>query len=201
MFDDPQETRQASTIYLGNKGQSMAISLVLGGARSGKTTYAEKQAAQSGKAVIYIATADAQHAKADKDAELQARIKAHRDCRPDNWETVECPLALAASLRSGDVEGRVQLVDCLTMWVTNLLCHEDADLMEQEKRVLLDCLAELQGDVIFVSNEVSLGVIPMGELTRRYVDEAGALHQAIAAVADEVVLVAAGLPLFLKQSV
>lgn len=179
----------------------MAISLVLGGARSGKTTYAEKQAAQSGKAVSYIATANAQHAKADKDAELQARIKAHRDSRPDNWETVECPLALAAALRSGDVESRVQLVDCLTMWVTNLLCHEDADLMEQEKRVLLDCLAELQGDVIFVSNEVSLGVIPMGELTRRYVDEAGALHQAIAAIADEVVLVAAGLPLFLKQSV
>ena len=179
----------------------MSIRLILGGARSGKTHYAEQLAGMLEKTVTYVATANAHHATADKDAELQARIAAHKNARPAHWSTMECPLVLAATLTSGDAADQVQLVDCLTMWITNLLCHEDPQQLNQEKQALLDCLPALQGDVIFVSNEVSLGVIPMGELTRRYVDEAGVLHQAIASLADEVVLVAAGLPLFLKQSV
>ena len=179
----------------------MSTRLVLGGARSGKTGFAEKLALSSGKSVSYIATANAHYTEAGKDAELQARITAHRNSRPDDWQTVECALELAAALKAGDGPGRLQLVDCLTMWITNLLCDKNPEMLAKEKQVLIECLPELCGDVILVSNEVSLGVIPMGELTRRYVDEAGLLHQQLAAMADEVVLVAAGLPLYLKQFV
>lgn len=169
-------------------------SLILGGARSGKSRYAETLAQQSGREVIYIATATAQ------DAEMQSRIAHHQASRPAHWQTIEEPLALATCLQQYAAPGRLLLVDCLTLWLTNLLCAEDASRLQAETNQLLRCLPALAGDIILVSNEVGLGVIPLGELTRRYVDEAGRLHQQLAAQMQSVVFMVAGLPHVLKGS-
>lgn len=166
--------------------------LILGGARSGKSRYAETLAQQSGREVIYIATATAQ------DAEMQSRIAHHQASRPAHWQTIEEPLALATCLQQHAAPERLLLVDCLTLWLTNLLCAEDASRLQQETTQLLQRLPELPGDIIFVSNEVGLGIIPLGELTRRYVDEAGRLHQQLAAQMQRVVFMVAGLPHLLK---
>lgn len=168
--------------------------LVLGGARSGKSRYAEQLAQTSGKEVVYIATATAQ------DAEMQARIQYHQTSRPAHWLTVEEPLQLAQCLAQSANPHRVILVDCLTLWLTNLLCHADNHLLAQETSALLAWLTTSTSDVILVSNEVGLGIVPLGELTRRYVDEAGRLHQQLALQADQVVFMTAGLPLTLKSS-
>jgi adenosylcobinamide kinase/adenosylcobinamide-phosphate guanylyltransferase len=170
----------------------MKLTLVLGGARSGKSAYAENLAKQSQNSVIYLATAEI------RDDAIAARVKLHQDTRPSDWHTVNTPIELAASLKQHAAENVTLLVDCLTMWVTNLLCAEDKSLLVTEKAALLDVLHNLPGEVIFVSNEVGMGIIPMGELTRDYVDIAGKLHQEVAAVADHAVLVVAGLPLVLK---
>lgn len=107
-------------------------------------------------------------------------------------------LALAAVLRAEAAEGRCLLVDCLTLWLTNLLMLEDDQRLAEERDALLACVEQLPGTVILVSNETGLGVVPMGELTRRYVDLAGWLHQAVAERCQRVVLTVAGLPLMLK---
>lgn len=167
------------------------IELILGGARSGKSRLAEQRADASGRPVVYIATAQA------GDGEMQDRIEHHRRQRPPHWQTVEEPLHLARAIRQHQ-HGHLILVDCLTLWLSNLLCHPDNSLFEQEKAALLDCLRD-RPDIILVSNETGLGVVPMGELTRRFVDEAGWLHQAIAALAARVTLVVAGLPHILKS--
>ena len=167
-------------------------SLILGGARSGKSALAERMAAVGGADVVYVATAQA------LDAEMAARIAHHRARRPAHWSNVEEPLALADALRACARPDRCVLVDCLTLWLSNLLAHEDADRFARERAALLDVLPDLPGSVVLVSNEVGLGVVPMGELSRRFVDEAGRLHQALAAVCERVVFVAAGLPLALK---
>ena len=166
--------------------------LILGGARSGKSRLAEQLAAGSGLPVTYIATSE------PLDGEMNARVRLHRERRPADWGLVEEPLALAAVLRAEAAEGRCLLVDCLTLWLTNLLLLEDRQRLEQERDALLDCLASLAGTVILVSNETGLGVVPMGELTRRYVDLAGLAHQAVAERCERVVLTVAGLPLMLK---
>lgn len=166
--------------------------LILGGARSGKSRFAETLAQQSGREVVYIATAQAH------DAEMQARIAQHRADRPAHWQTLEEPLALAACLIAHARPQRLLLVDCLTLWLTNLLCADDPTLLSNETRALLTCLPQLDGDIILVSNEVGLGVVPLGELTRRYVDEAGRLHQQLTAQLEHVLLMVAGLPLTLK---
>lgn len=166
--------------------------LILGGARSGKSRYAEMLATQSGQETVYIATATAQ------DAEMQARIAHHRATRPAHWQTVEEPLALADCLQHHAAPNRVLLVDCLTLWLTNLLCLDDERRLQRETTHLLQCLPSLPGDIIFVSNEVGLGIIPLGALTRRYVDEAGRLHQQLALQSDTVIFMVAGLPQFLK---
>ncbi len=166
--------------------------LILGGARSGKSRYAETLAQQSGHEVIYIATAQAQ------DAEMQERITHHRATRPADWHTVEEPLTLAHTLQQYAAPQRVLLVDCLTLWLTNLLCLEDERRLSTETQALLDTLPQLPGHVILVSNEVGLGVVPLGELTRRYVDSAGRLHQQLAAQLETVVFMVAGLPQVLK---
>lgn len=170
----------------------MSISLVLGGARSGKSAFAERLAIKNNQEVVYIATAQAH------DGEMQARIDKHQNQRPADWLTVEEPLALAQAIQAHDDENKTILVDCLTLWLTNLLCLDDESRLANEKKQLLSCFSSLKSRLILVSNEVGLGVIPMGELTRRYVDEAGYLHQDIAALADNVVLVTAGLPQVLK---
>jgi adenosylcobinamide kinase/adenosylcobinamide-phosphate guanylyltransferase len=166
--------------------------LILGGARSGKSALAERLAGDSGREVVYIATAQA------GDAEMAARIAHHRARRPQQWLCVEEPMHLADVLREHARDERCILVDCLTLWLSNLLGDVDMQGFERERDRLLKVLPELPGDVLLVSNEVGLGIVPMGELTRRFVDEAGRLHQAIAALSERVVFVVAGLPLVLK---
>lgn len=167
-------------------------SLILGGARSGKSALAERMAEASGEEVVYVATAQ------PGDAEMAARIAHHRARRPAHWRSVEEPLALAETLYTHARPGRCVLVDCLTLWLSNLLGDADTARFARERAALLDALPALPGTLLLVSNEVGLGVVPMGELSRRFVDEAGRLHQALAAVCERVVFVAAGLPLALK---
>lgn len=168
--------------------------LILGGARSGKSALAERLAMASGHEVVYIATAQA------RDAEMAARIAHHRSRRPGQWLGVEEPLALAAALKAHARPGRCVLVDCLTLWLSNLLGDEDPSRFDRERNALLEVMPSLTGQVLLVSNEVGLGVVPLGELTRRFVDEAGRLHQALAGQCETVLFVAAGLPLALKGS-
>lgn len=168
------------------------LELILGGARSGKSRLAERLATQSGLAVTYIATSQA------LDGEMSARIQHHRQRRPADWGLVEEPLELARALRDNAAPGRCLLVDCLTLWLTNLLMLDDDTRLAMQRDAFLEVLAELPGRIILVSNETGLGVVPLGELTRRYVDEAGWLHQAVAERAERVVFTVAGLPMLLK---
>lgn len=167
-------------------------SLILGGVRSGKTRHAQSLAVASGLAVIYVATAEA------GDDEMADRIVRHRADRPAQWQLVEEPLALASTLVEIAAPGRCILVDCLTLWLSNLLLHDEGRRLPAERDALLATLAILPGEVILVSNETGLGVVPMGELTRRYCDEAGWLHQALAEQCERVVFTVAGLPMVLK---
>ena len=172
------------------------IELVLGGARSGKSRYAEQQAIASELPVLYLATAEA------GDSEMQARIEHHRLRRPAAWQTLEQPIYLAESIRRHAVPGCCLLIDCLTLWLSNALFDKQGQLQESlfetERAALLEALAQCQGRVIMVSNEVGLGVVAADAMTRRFVDEAGFLHQALAQICDRVVLVTAGLPQRLK---
>lgn len=167
------------------------LTLILGGARSGKSRLAQTLAEASRLAVIVVATARA------GDAEMAQRIARHRAERPAHWHTVEEPLALAEILDRHAAASRIQVVDCLTLWLLNLL-EAGEDVFQREREALLEVLPGLPGDVVLVANEVGLGVVPLGELSRRFVDEAGRLNQALAGIADAVVLVVAGLPHYLK---
>lgn len=166
--------------------------LVLGGVRSGKSRLAERLAAESGFTVTYIATATA------GDDEMRARIAHHRRQRDPGWDLVEEPLALAATLRAHAAADRCLLVDCLTLWLTNLLCCADADALSRERDALLADLPDLPGRIILVSNETSLGIVPADPLSRRFCDEAGRLHQTLAATCERVIFTVAGLPHVLK---
>ncbi len=166
------------------------IELVIGGARSGKSSYAERQARESGLRVTYVATCEA------RDDEMTTRIAHHRERRPAEWRTVEEPLLLAATLRREAAADACLLVDCLTLWLTNAMFAKREDGIDK----LLAVLPTLPGRVILVSNEVGWGIVPENALARRFRDEQGRLNQRIAAIADQVTLVAAGLPLGLKSS-
>jgi len=166
--------------------------LILGGARSGKSRLAERLATESALAVTYIATSQA------LDGEMSARIRHHQDRRPSHWGLVEEPLALARVLREQARADKCLLVDCLTLWLTNLLMLNNPARLSAERDALLDCLNGLPGRILLVSNETGLGVVPMGELSRRFVDEAGWLHQALAERCQRVVFCVAGLPMVLK---
>lgn len=182
----------------------MSATLVLGGARSGKSAHAEALALASGKEVVYIATSRA------GDGEMAQRIAHHRERRPGAWITVEEELALAAALRAHCAPGRVVLVDCLTLWLSNLMFCDGRTYPEvgaldlparfhDERAALLAALDDgLAGDAIFVSNEIGMGIVPWGAISRSFADEAGRLNQAVAARAERAVFVAAGLPLVLK---
>ena len=163
---------------------------MLGGARSGKSAHAEALVLASGLRPVYVATAE------PLDGEMTERVRRHRERRADAWRTVEEPLALPEILADLADPGRAILVDCLTLWVTNLLLAQRS-VAEAGDR-LLAVLGRRRGAVVLVSNEVGQGIVPMGELTRAFVDEAGRLHQRIAAEADLVRLIVAGLPLDLK---
>lgn len=166
--------------------------LILGGSRSGKSSLAEQRASESGLAVTYIASATA------GDEEMAARIAQHRARRPASWGIVEEPLHLAQVLREHAAPERCLLVDCLTLWLTNLLCAHDETLFQQERAAFLDTLPTLPGQLILVSNEVGMGIVPVGELTRRFSDEAGWLNQETARICERVTLMVAGLPYPLK---
>ncbi|NRB40082.1 MAG: bifunctional adenosylcobinamide kinase/adenosylcobinamide-phosphate guanylyltransferase [Pseudomonadales bacterium] len=170
------------------------IELVLGGARSGKSSYAEQQVINSGLDLLYIATATA------GDTEMTSRIAMHQQQRgEDNWLTIEEPKLLAEVLLAESSPDRAILVDCLTLWLSNCLFDDDDQCWAKQKTALLSALPQLKGHVVFVSNEVGQGIIPMGEITRRFVDESGWLHQAVAQLADKVTFVTAGLPQVLKD--
>ncbi|MBV1872671.1 MAG: bifunctional adenosylcobinamide kinase/adenosylcobinamide-phosphate guanylyltransferase [Gammaproteobacteria bacterium] len=166
--------------------------LVLGGARSGKSRHAEKLAEKSTKSVFYLATANA------GDSEMSSRIALHQQQRPAHWQLIEEELFLAKALQKIDAIDHCILVDCLTLWVSNLLCHNNAQLLAEQKATLINMLPNLKSDIIFVSNEVGHGIVPMGELNRRFVDESGWLHQDLTTACDKVDFVMAGLPLSLK---
>ena len=168
--------------------------LILGGARSGKSALAERLAGDSGREVVYVATAQAH------DDEMRDRIAHHRERRPAHWRSVEEPLALAETLCLQARGDRCLLVDCLTLWLSNLLIDPDPPRFERERDALLDLLPNLPGQLLLVSNEVGLGIVPMGALSRRFVDEAGRLHQALATHCERVLFVTAGLPIALKGS-
>lgn len=182
------------------------VHLILGGARSGKSSLAEKCAKQLNLPVTYIATAQA------LDKEMRKRISMHQQDRPTQWQTIESPLLLANTIDSviNNVEkdiksaGHCILIDCLTLWLTNCLCTHDLAYFEKEKQQLLTTLVNSQSHknihIILVSNEVGHGIVPMGDLSRDFVDQAGWLHQAIAAIANNVDFVMAGLPLSLKPN-
>ncbi len=163
------------------------LHLILGGARSGKSHYAEQLARDSGKQVIYLATAKV------LDNEIAARVARHKQDRPAHWKTVEEPLQLADALQQWAAPEHIILLDCLSMWLMNLLSESSTTLLADEQKKLLQILPELNGDCLLVSNEVGMGIIPMGALTRQYVDEAGRLHQQLAQLADRVTLMVAGL--------
>ena len=167
-------------------------SLILGGARSGKSALAERIARDGVDDVVVLATAQA------LDAEMQTRIAYHRAARSTHWAVVEEPLHVAQALARASRSGRCVIVDCLSLWLSNLLCSTEAGIFERERDALLDVLNDLPGRLLLISNEVGLGVIPMGELTRRYVDEAGRLHQQLATRCSNVIFCVAGLPHVLK---
>ena len=168
------------------------IQLILGGSRSGKSTLAEQRASETGLAVTYVATATA------GDEEMAARIAQHQTRRPSHWNIVEEPLRLADALQQHAAPDHCLLVDCLTLWLTNLLCAEDENLFQRERAVFLETLPTLPGQIILVSNEVGMGIVPMGELSRRFSDEAGWLNQEVAKICGRVTLMVAGLPYPLK---
>lgn len=181
----------------------MTRTLIVGGARSGKSAYAEQLAARSGKSVAYIATAEA------RDSEMEKRIAMHRLRRNTAWTTIEEQLALGDAIARASTSDSLVLVDCLTVWLSNLLFSGRMDYPEvgevvppaaftEQRARFLDTLEQAAGDVILVSNEVSLGIVPHGAISRWFVDEAGRLNQAVAARCERAVFVAAGLPLALK---
>ena len=164
--------------------------LVLGGARSGKSAYAEALVEESALEPVYLATAEA------GDAEMAERIAHHRARRGPSWRTIEEPRRLEAALTDTAGPGRAVLVDCLTLWLSNLTLS-GAD-PETRGRALCEMACSLPGLVVFVSNEVGMGLVPDTPLGRRFRDAQGRLNQAVAQAASSVVFVAAGLPLFLK---
>jgi adenosylcobinamide kinase/adenosylcobinamide-phosphate guanylyltransferase len=171
--------------------RTRSLTLILGGARSGKSRHAERLVLASGLAPVYVATAQA------LDAEMAARIADHRARRGAAWRTIEEPLDLAGVLEGEAADGRAVLVDCLTLWLTNLMVAGRPVRAEMAR--LLELLRSLPGTLVLVSNEVGLGVVPTDAMARAFIDHAGWLHQRIAEQADDVVFMAAGLPLHLKS--
>ena len=171
--------------------------LILGGARSGKSTYAESLATNVEslfKPVVYVATATA------NDSEMKQRIEHHQNTRPSHWRLVEEPLYLSKVVEDNNSQECVLLIDCMTLYVSNWLCKdENLEVWHQEKEQFLKALLISQATIFIVSNEVGSGIIPLGELTRSFVDEAGWLNQTLGKISDQVTLVVAGLPLILKN--
>lgn len=171
------------------------IDLVLGGARSGKSKFAETEA-EAYPEKIYIATAE--RGKSDQDREMTARIKAHQARRGENWQSIEEPIEINTIIDSKSRCGNVILIDCLTLWLSNLMYHQK-DLELYTAR-LIESLGQAEGAIIMVTNEVGLSIVPENALARQFRDEQGRLNQTLAKAAHNVVFIAAGLPLYLKGS-
>ena len=171
---------------------TLMLQLILGGARSGKSRLAEQIAQASGLKVHYVATAQA------LDDEMQQRIQHHQQQRPQTWALSEVPIFLADALQGIDANQQVILVDCLTLWMSNLLLQDDPTLQQIECEKLMQVLPHLKSQLILVSNETGLGVVPMGQISRRFVDETGRLHQQLGQLADKVQFCIAGFPMILK---
>ncbi len=187
----------------------MGAELIIGGARSGKSVLAEQRARQSGLGVTYVATGRA------GDTEMAGRIAHHRQRRPAEWGLIEEPLRLAQVLTEAAADDRCLLVDCLTLWLSNLLFNdpacaaleagdsvegEDFQYLRRETGALIQLLPALPGRILLVSNEVGWGIVPLGALTRIWMDEAGRLNQSVAARCQRVSLVVAGCPLEIKSA-
>ena len=181
------------------------LTLILGGARSGKSTYAEALAPKLGQCVLYVATAEA------LDDEMRARVAAHQSLRPPDWKTLEAPVSVGAALRTSVDAGQVDviLLDCLTLLVSNAILSDGPDApepdieaawaaVEAELDALLGAYRQLGAHLVVVSNEVGLGVVPPYSLGRTYRDCLGRANQYLARIADRAILMVAGLPVDLK---
>lgn len=169
------------------------IDLVLGGARSGKSLFAENLVLKTGLKATYIATAQA------FDEEMQTRISLHQKRRSDFWRIVECPIELCSAIENYNDQKNIILIDCLTLWLSNLM------LGDYNVEIYFDCLLKYfennQAHIVFVANEVGLGIVPDNKLARQFRDFSGQLNQKIAHHADNVYFIAAGLPMQLKGSI
>ncbi|MBT3196397.1 MAG: bifunctional adenosylcobinamide kinase/adenosylcobinamide-phosphate guanylyltransferase [Gammaproteobacteria bacterium] len=166
--------------------------LILGGVRSGKSRYAEEQALGRGGELLYLATATA------GDGEMAQRIVHHQQQRSPRWQLIEEPIALPQMLQQEAKEGRTIVVECLTLWLTNLLMDDDEVVLRWQQDWLVELLPTLSGNILLVSNEVGMGVVPPSPLSRRFCDESGRLHQRLAQCCERVTWVVAGLPQTLK---
>lgn len=173
-------------------GMPVSVTLILGGARSGKSYRAQTLAEASGGQVVYVATAAAM----PEDAEWTARVARHRLDRPGCWQVIEEPLDVAGVLKNTTARQCI-LIDCLTLWLTNVMMMQEMDI-DGAVQTLCEALRHTSADVICVSNEVGMGLVPNTSLGRAFRDAQGRLNQRIATLADRVELIAAGLPLCLK---
>jgi adenosylcobinamide kinase/adenosylcobinamide-phosphate guanylyltransferase len=167
--------------------------LITGGARSGKSRYAEQRAGELGGRRLYIATAEA------KDNEMAQRIAEHKLRRGDEWRTIEEPFELSSALLAQRGRTDCALVDCVTLWLSNLLLHRDAEFAGENVEQLVETLPRLDFHVVLVTNEVGWGIVPENALARQFRDLAGWANQQIAAAADEVILAVAGVPMIVKK--
>lgn len=173
--------------------------LILGGVKSGKSRHAEERAerlalANPAHRLHMLVTAQA------LDSEMKARIAKHKSDRGDNWNTVEAPICLAKALDALSGSDNIVVIDCLTLWLTNLLMLEDEARMQLEIEAFVTSLEAYQGSIVLVSNETNMGIMPLGELSRRYCDMVGILHQQLASLCDNVDLIVAGLAMNLKTA-
>ncbi len=166
------------------------VTLVLGGARSGKSGFAEGITVAHPRGCVYLATAEI------GDAEMAERVRKHRARREAHWRTIEAPLEIAEAIVAETEQGAAVLVDCLTLWLSNLMAAGRDSGVETE--ALVRALGQAGGPVVFVSNEVGLGIVPDNALARAFRDHAGRMNQRLAEIANAVFFVAAGLPLRLK---
>jgi adenosylcobinamide kinase / adenosylcobinamide-phosphate guanylyltransferase len=169
------------------------IILITGGARSGKSRYAEQRATEMGARPLYVATAEA------KDEEMAQRIAEHRKRRTDQWRTIEEPLELTQALLAERGKTDCALVDCLTLWISNLLIQHDDKYVSEKVAELIEKLPQLNFHLVFVTNEVGWGIIPDNPLARQFRDLAGWTNQRIAQAANEVILMVAGMPMIAKK--
>jgi len=170
------------------------VILVTGAARSGKSHYAERRSRELGERRLYIATAEA------KDEEMAQRIAEHQNRRGRDWITIEEPLQLADTLTAQTGKIDCALVDCLTLWISNLLAVGDTEYVTEKVAQLIDALLSLDFTVVFVTNEVGWGIVPVNLLARRFRDLSGWTNQRIAEAADEVILMVAGVPVTVKKA-